>query len=883
MSEPTSHDPLPLPPESTAASLPLAQPVPADSANPVSVPVQSDRTVISQAPIAGPGEFYATGTVASLARVLIGQSLDHYLLHELIGGGGMGAVFRASDTRLDREVAVKVIPNLGRDLETMRRFRVEAQSAAKLDHPHIARVYHVGDTEAWSYIVFEYVEGVNLRDLVIREGPLSIDDAVCLTVQVAEALQHASERSVVHRDIKPSNVLVNPDGVVKVVDMGLARTTTLEQNTRDLTASGVTLGTFDYISPEQARDPRLADVRSDLYSLGCTLYFILTGRPPFADGTAFQKLLMHSSAEPEDPSAYRDDLSPDLVAIIRKLMAKRPGDRYQTPADLIADLAFFADAQNLPHARDLSGVLAAPSVTSRSLFDASMPWLVGLMLIFASTWYLYFQHRVGLAFEIPREIKVSDDVSIDEGLENSGLSESKLGKESLPTSIFAGDGIMRSSGPTTERESPIAETKLGNFETTGSTTTRIDGREPPERPATVVSKARVLLVQPFVNRETRLTPLDSEEHRLFSGTLIEAVAEAERDPLIEEIWLDDDVWVVDKPLTIKRSSLILKSAPVRRARIEWRLTRTPLRTSSDAQSEPVVAAVRVASNHLILDDLELAIYPPTSGSGKYRFIEVDAGGTTHLLHSTVTMMPSGSAWQVACFGAETDRTASSESSDDGVIDERDPLQIRLEDCVVRGEGDFAAFEIAKRVEIAWQNGLLAVSGRMVSLAGASETSRPPPTVRLDLEDLTLATKSGFARIKPKESADRPVFLSRVARNCVFWTESDSPLISIENANSTSEWTETQVGEWLDLRGVDNAYDPGIVDLVRVRTDDGERREFGFSDVSNSFFTDRAPETYVRWVNKLPSATPWEQQTAGDYLQRDGSFRPGFRPEELPNH
>ena len=141
---------------------------------------------------------------------------------------------------------------------------------------------------------------------------------------MAEALSHASQRDVIHRDIKPSNVLITPEGKAKLVDMGLARLHQVEHPDNDLTASGVTLGTFDYISPEQARDPRSADVRSDLYSLGCSFYFMLTGRPPFPEGTVLQKLLQHQAEDPVDPRQFRPDLPSEIGAILAKMLAKNP-------------------------------------------------------------------------------------------------------------------------------------------------------------------------------------------------------------------------------------------------------------------------------------------------------------------------------------------------------------------------------------------------------------------------------------------------------------------------------------------------------------------------------------------------------------------------------
>ncbi len=308
----------------------------------------SDRTFIAKRV---EGSDLARAMVVSspqdLGRALEGTSLDHYQLDRFVGGGGMGAVFQAQDTRLGRVVAVKVLLRERADVDMVKRFQKEAQSAARLDHPNIARVYFVGENGGWNYIVFEYIEGRNLRQIVDDEGALPVERALDYTQQIAEALQHAAERDVVHRDIKPSNVLVSSTGQVKLVDMGLARLHQVAEGDEALTNTGVTLGTFDYISPEQAIEPRSADVRSDLYSLGCTLYFMLAQRPPFPDGTALQKMLRHNGDDPPDIRLFRPDVPESVAQLVAKLLAKRPIDRYQTAGELFRAIQTLAQRLGL--------------------------------------------------------------------------------------------------------------------------------------------------------------------------------------------------------------------------------------------------------------------------------------------------------------------------------------------------------------------------------------------------------------------------------------------------------------------------------------------------------------------------------------------------------
>ena len=358
-----------------------------------------DATVISGggsgSSISRPSPPPGRAPTAEIGRLLAGTMLGPYRLDEFVGGGGMGAVFRALDTTLDRTVAVKVLARReSDDEETLRRFRNEAQSAARLDHENIGRVHAVGSEGDWHYIVFEFIEGTNIRDLVREEGPFDPARTIDVTIQVADALEHASEREIVHRDIKPSNIVITPAGRARIVDMGLARLHQVEGDA-DLTVSGMTLGTFDYISPEQARDPRAADVRSDLYSLGCTIFYMLAGRPPFAEGTLVQKLLQHQQTPPPAIEELRPDVPKRLAAIVARLMEKDPLDRYQRPAVLAADLLACAEAEGYPLAVPRS---AAVVVAAEPRPESRLPWLVpavALLALVAGLWLRSTAERGG--------------------------------------------------------------------------------------------------------------------------------------------------------------------------------------------------------------------------------------------------------------------------------------------------------------------------------------------------------------------------------------------------------------------------------------------------------------------------------------------------------
>ena len=269
--------------------------------------------------------------------VFKGKKLGHYELIGAIGKGGMATVLKARDTLLDRTVAVKVLPpDMAKENENVLRFHQEARSAARLDHENIARVFYCGEDQNLSFIAFEFIEGKNLREILTARNTIPYQEALLYMIQVARGMNHAASRNVVHRDIKPSNIIITPTGLVKLVDMGLARS--LGPNEGGLTQSGMTLGTFDYISPEQALEPRDADHRSDIYSLGCTFYHLITGHAVVPEGTAARKLYHHQHVKPTDPRVLIPDLPDEIAMLLDKMMAKLPIDRYQSPQAMLDEM-----------------------------------------------------------------------------------------------------------------------------------------------------------------------------------------------------------------------------------------------------------------------------------------------------------------------------------------------------------------------------------------------------------------------------------------------------------------------------------------------------------------------------------------------------------------
>jgi serine/threonine protein kinase len=317
--------------------------------------VDSDRLqqLVSEMPAGGDSQSVADALVASGAltawqsdKLLKGKHkgffLGKYRLQSLLGKGGMSSVYLADHVLMRRRCAIKVLPHKKvNDSSYLERFHREAQAVASLDHPNIVRAYDVdreddGGAEI-HFLVMEYVEGESLQELVVDRGPREFREVADFIRQSAYGLTHAHEAGLVHRDIKPGNLLVDTEGVVKILDLGLARF--FEENDEDpitLRHDERVLGTADYLAPEQALDSHQVDARADIYSLGCTMYFLLTARPPFDEGTLAQRLMWHQTREPAAISESRSDIPGPLADVLSKMMAKVPSDRFQT-ADEVAE------------------------------------------------------------------------------------------------------------------------------------------------------------------------------------------------------------------------------------------------------------------------------------------------------------------------------------------------------------------------------------------------------------------------------------------------------------------------------------------------------------------------------------------------------------------
>ena len=314
---------------------------------------------------------------------MVGTTISHYKVLEKIGQGGMGEVYLAQDTTLDRKVALKFLTEeMQQDSTARKRFLREAKSAAALDHPYICPIHEVGEVEGKPFIAMEYVQGETLKDKLAK-GPLPLNDALEKATEVAEALEEAHKQGIVHRDLKPSNIMLPPQGHVKVMDFGLAKRVTPAEGqeqeiTTALTKQGSTLGTVPYMSPEQVRG-QVVDTRSDIFSFGVVLYEMLTGVNPFKGDTSVDTSHAILGETPPPLTRYTEDIPVLLQHTIRKMLAKEPDQRYQVVHDVKTNLGVLIEES----ADSTLKVATGPSGSSSTegQWRRALPWSIALVAV----------------------------------------------------------------------------------------------------------------------------------------------------------------------------------------------------------------------------------------------------------------------------------------------------------------------------------------------------------------------------------------------------------------------------------------------------------------------------------------------------------------------
>ena len=307
---------------------------------------------------------------------MIGQTLAHYKILEKIGSGGMGDVYLAEDTRLDRTVALKFLSlDVTSDAAAKPRFIQEAKAASALDHPNICTIFDIGEADGQLYLAMAHYEGGTLHEKMER-GPLAIDDALDIAIQIAEGLAEAHTAGIVHRDIKPPNVMFSRGGVVKIVDFGLVKLVGASRVALRLTKTGMTLGTVFYMSPEQARGEAV-DQRSDIWSLGVVLYQMVTGQLPFDGNSPAAILSAILQQQPTSLTAVRSGVPLELERVVDRTLAKDVRDRYQTVTDLRAELQQVKRASSAVTAA-WTGQWSARAKAGAWLFGSAVAALVGV-------------------------------------------------------------------------------------------------------------------------------------------------------------------------------------------------------------------------------------------------------------------------------------------------------------------------------------------------------------------------------------------------------------------------------------------------------------------------------------------------------------------------
>ena len=884
---------------------------------PAPLPLLADKTVISKRP---PLEtpLPQLPTSQSLGEALIGKTLDHYELVEFVGGGGMGAVFRSIDTRLGRTVAVKVLSRDHTDEETIKRFRNEAQSAARLDHPNIARVYFVGEADGWNYIVFEYIEGTNLRDIVESGGPLPLEEALNYTLQVTQALEHASNRDVVHRDIKPSNVLVTPSGQVKLVDMGLARLHQVESSSEDLTASGVMLGTFDYISPEQARDPRSADVRSDIYSLGCTLYFMLAGRPPFPEGTAVQKLLKHNSEEPPDLRLFQPELPRQVTALVGRMLAKRPSQRPQSPRQLSYEIQSLAEQLGLSGLAQQS-VVVLPPAAGISLWRRVLPIAIPTAALVLVLWGIDMISRQGeKPLMVMQRPKLGQPLPLS-GSHAVGGSDPREDEDHVAATTGAARVTEQAKAVPIEQDSKLKGDATGSRAAKGSGFTTnsppvIETTEDDELHASLTADvaysdgvhgsgrlsgaAEIIGGQLSDHDEVASAPSattspSSVPPKQFAKVVVRAKSQAASDAA--------DVQVVD---TLARACQVAAVYGISEIELQFDGPREggeqpfdlslpkarifagdgfhPVilfrpQPSSSEREQQMIRLTGGSRSQVSFENVELRLELPSipSSSGGWALLSLYQIQTLDLRNCVLTVKDLAGNTEVGMLALQPYRPVEMTKMMDDMMALLPSINVNLTSCVARGEATFLLANEERPLKLFWDQGLLVTTQRLLD-AGGSLLPKPSDQdkFQIQLRHVTAVVPAGLVRQERRNGAPSQQRLE---------VSSENSLLAVDENNF-----------WFDFRGLNSQDDIKLeFDGERNLYPSGKQRRFlrlettsgGMETIESIRSWNRASDRAdgkATWLREPPRFTekPAYQHGLEDYRLDPVSELGGFDPLEM---
>ena len=737
-----------------------------------------------------------------------GVELGHFTIEERIGTGGMGAVYRATDKTLQRDIALKVLaPAATHDENAVQRFLNEARAAARLDHENIARVFYQGFDQGLHFIAFEYVTGQNIRDIIRSTGRLDPAVALNYTLQIAIALKHTSEAGVIHRDIKPSNIIITPNGRAKLVDLGLARKENSE-SVGELTSAGTTLGTFDYISPEQAKDPRAADVRSDIYSLGCTLYHMLTGEPPYPEGTVLQKLLDHQGKETPDPRRINPYVPHALADITKRMMASNPKERPASPVELIQELTYFAREMGLRgvHPEGLVWQSAVDPPAGRENFlQKHLGWLVAVaVLLFVVFWigdlprsseFLATVEPVHQPVEPGVPVSPNKNPAVSTNTKTPGAATQKT----PPVQPEAVTGTENKSNPKTE---PNTNTDSTSSSKTATPVANVQNKMTPQEPVVpTVSQPETNNTQPtpppVAMKKPAISVVDGKDYKTLEAACLEA-----KDGAIIELAFDGK-WPgrSEKMIKIANKKITIRAA--RNAEGELYQPQIEFALEDNAAVDDVrifsllgssLDLINVQLSVIVNDKIEAeqwAVFSLQEADQlRLQGVRLVVQNPSHQTVSVVALSPQP--------GGTLDRMDKTKTGSSLPPPE---FGIKISKSQLQGDCDFVSHGHIFPGRIELENSLIAIDGTLLNLKGSLDMPSEGASLNLQFEHVTCIVGNSLIRYHSEELWRELLPVHVTARNNIMATNTSRPLIAMSGNTNPND-----LKRLLRWNGEKNYYD-----------------------------------------------------------------------------